>query len=310
MLFRCRFVALVGALALSIVVPGTSADTAKAGKKKVVPATKVDPSLEHVDVFEGIEKGMLEIKMLPKDAMGGNMFIENKTDKPLNVDFPPAFIGKQVLKQFGQGGFGGQGGLGGGGLGGGGLGGGGLGGGGQQAQGGGFGGGGLGGGGLGGGGLGGGGLGGGGLGGGGGFFSVPPDRIVRAAYRSVCLEHGKPDPTPGSVYRIGKVAEISDDPVLEQTLILVASGQIDPQAGQAATWHLTNKMSWQELAAKAVPHIGRPATPYFSAETLARAQNIHFVAVARAKELEEKNGTSTSASAKDSSRAAATVKRD
>jgi hypothetical protein len=306
MLSRCRLVALVGALALSIVVPGTSADTAKEGKKKVVPATKVDPSLEHVDVFEGIEKGMLEVKMLPKNAMGGNMLIENKTDRPLNVDFPPAVIGKQVLKQFGQGGFGG-GGFGGGGLGGGGLGGGGFGGG-QQALGGGLGGGGLGGGGLGGGGLGGGGFG--GQGGGGGFFSVPPDRIIRAAYRSVCLEHGKPDPTSGSIYRIGKVQEISDDPVLEQTLVLVASGQIDPQAGQAATWHLTNQMSWQELAAKMVPHIGRPATPYFSAETLARAKNIHLAAVTRAKELEEKNGQSRVASTQEASRDSSTVKRD
>ena len=290
---------MVGALAVSLVTSGMSADTKKVTKKKVSPAVKVDDSLEHIDVFAGIEQGVLEVKMIPNDAMGGNMFIENKSDKPLNVDFPAAFIGKQVLKQFGgaqQGGFGGQQG---------GFGGqqGGFGGGGQQSQGGGFGGqqGGFGGQQ--------GGFGGQQGGGGGGFFSVPSDRIIRVAYRSVCLEHGKPEPSPRVTYRIGKVEEFSDDPVLKETLAMVASGQLDPQAGQAATWHLANKMSWQELAAKSIPHIGRPATPYFSAETLARAQNIHITAVARVKEREASD-KSLIASTKKNGDTASTVKRD
>jgi hypothetical protein len=300
MVARWRLCALVGALAVSLVAPGISADSKKETKKKVGPAVKVDESLEHIDVFEGIEKGVLDVKMIPNDAMGGNMLIENKGDKPLNVDFPPAFVGKQVLKQFG-GGFGG--GQQGGGFGGGGQQGGfGGGGGGQQQQGGGFGGGQQGGG---------GGFGGGQQGGGGGgFFSVPTDRIVRVAYRSVCLEHGKPEPTTRSTYRIGKVEEFSEDPVLEETLKMVASGQLDPQAGQAATWHLTNQMSWQELAAKSIPHVGRPATPYFSAETLARAQNIHLTAVSRVKERDEKGDTSAVASAKKDRGSSSTVKRD
>ncbi len=290
---------LVGALTVSLVATGMSADSKKDTKKKVGPAVKVDASLEHIDVFAGIEQGILDVKMIPNDAMGGNMLIENKGDKPLNVDFPAAFIGKQVLKQFG----GQQGGGFGGGQQGGGFGGGGQQGGGQQQQGGGFGGGQQGGGG----GFGGGGQQGGG--GGGGFFSVPADRIVRVAYRSVCLEHGKPEPTIRSTYRIAKVEEFSDDPILEETLKMVASGQLDPQAGQAATWHIANKMSWQELAAKSIPHVGRPATPYFSAETLTRAQNIHTTAVARVKELNASDNPSV-ASAKNNRGTSSTVKRD
>lgn len=293
MFSRWRRWALVGALAVSLAAPGISADSNKEPKRKPIPVQKVDASLDHIDVFEGIEKGVLDVKMIPKDAMGGNLLIENKGDKPLNVDFPAAFIGKQVLKQFGgqQGGFGGgqQGGIGGGQQGGG------------QAQGGGLGGGQQGGGGFGGGGQ---------QGGGGGFFSIPADRIVRVTYRSVCLEHGKPEPNSRMTYRIGKVEEISNDPVLEETLKMVASGQLDPQAGQAATWHITDKMSWEQLAAKSIPHVGRPATPYFSPETLARARNIHVTAVARAKEREEKSGKSSVASVKDSRGTSATVKRD
>jgi hypothetical protein len=297
MVARWRLCALIGALAVSLVAPGISADSKKEAKKKPGPAVKLDESLDHIDVFEGIEKGVLEVKMIPKDAMGGNLLIENKGDKPLNVDFPAAFVGKQVLKQFGGGQ---QGGGFGGGQQGGGFGGGQQGGG--QQQGGGFGGGQQGGG---------GGFGGGqqGGGGGGGFFSVPTDKIIRIPYRSVCLEHGKPEPNSRMIYTIGKVGDFNSDPVLEETLKMVASGQLDPQAGQAATWHLTNKMSWQELAAKSIPHIGRPATPYFSAETLARAQNIHTSAVTRVKERET-NDTSSVASTKNSRGTSTTVKRD
>ena len=300
MLTRWRLWALVGALAMSLVASGISADTKKETKKKVGPAGKLNESLEHMDVFEGIEKGILDVKMIPNDAMGGNVLVENKGDKPLNVDFPAAFVGKQVLKQFGGGGGGQQGGFGGGGQQGGGQGGGG-----QQQQGGGGGGGQQGGG---------GGFGGGGGqqggGGGGGFFSVPTDRIVRFTYRAVCLEHGKTEPTPRSVYRIAKVEEFSTDPVLQETLKMVASGQLDPQAGQAATWHLTDKMSWEQLAAKSIPHIGQPSTPYFSAETLARARNIHTAAVARVNELDGKSNKSPVASPKNGRTTSATVKRD
>ena len=111
-------------------------------------------------------------------------------------------------------------------------------------------------------------------------------------------------------YRIGKVEEFNDDPVLAETLSMVSNGQLDPQAGQAATWHLTDKMSWEQLAAKSIPHIGRPASPYFSAETLARARNIHFAAVARVNERDEISSKTATTAAKTSRGTASTVKRD
>src|SRR5712691_2327247 len=274
MFCRWRLWTLVGVLAVSLVVPGISADSKK-DKKKIISSVKVDDSAEHIGVFEGIEKELLDVKMIPKDSLGGTLLIENKGDKPLNVDFPPAFVGKQILKQFG-------GGMQGGGFGGGQQGGGGRQGGGGQAEGGG-----LGGGGQGGGGFGGGGGGQQGGGGGGGFFSVPPDRIVRVAYRSVCLEHGKTEPSSRMTYQIMKVEQFRNDPVLEEVLKMVASGQLDSQSAQAAAWHVTDKMSWEQLAAKSTPHIARPSTLYFTAEQIARAQSIFSTAVARAKENED-----------------------
>ena len=299
MVARWRLLALVGTLAVSLALPAVSADSRKE-IKKAVPATKVDDSLEHIDLFAGIEQGVLEVKMLPQDALGGNLLIENKGAKPLNVDFPPAFIGKQVLKQFpaqqpgaanggpGAGGPGGQPG----------------GGGGAQVLGGGLG-------------QGqangaAGNPGGAGPGAGNarnGFFSVPTDKIIRVAYRSACLEHGKPDPTPRMTYRIGKVEEFSDDPVLAETLKLVASGEQDPQAGQAVAWHVANKLSWKQLTEKTIPHIGRPATRYFTAEILIRAKQLHESAILRAKVQAAKSVTTANVS-KESASEKALVKRD
>ena len=280
MFVRWQLLALVGTIAVCLTLPAFSADSQKEAKK-VIAALKANDALEHIDVFAGIEQGILDVKLIPNDALGGNILIENKGPKPLNVDFPEAFIGKQVLKQFpnqqpnngngngltnlanltGQAG------------------------GGSQVQGGGIGQG------FSNGGSNGGNPGAAGPGNGNGFFSVPTDKIVRVAYRSVCLEHGKPTPSPRMTYRLGKVEEFSDDPVLTETLKIVASGEHDAQAGQAAAWHVANKMSWKQLREKSNQHIGRPATRHFTKETLALAQRIHEIAETRVKERDVKTQT-------------------
>jgi hypothetical protein len=300
MVTRRHLLVLLGTLVTGLVHPALSAEPSK-GHKPVITAAKTDESLEHVDVFAGIEQGILDVKLIPQDALGGNILIENKGAKPLNVDFPPAFIGKQVLKQVpgqqpnngnglsglanatGQSGGGSQ--IQGGGLG--------QGNGSNGAPGGnpGF------------------GAPGNRNGNGNGFFSVPTDRIVRVAYRSVCLEHGKPDPSPRMTYRLGKVEDFSDDPVLGEILKIVANGEHDPQAGQAAAWHVANKMSWKKLSEKSIQHIGHPATRYFSKETLTRAQQIHETAVARAKEQQTKVAKTEKVIAETAS-PGAIVKRD
>lgn len=110
-------------------------------------------------------------------------------------------------------------------------------------------------------------------------------------------------------YTIAKVQDFRDDPLLEEVLKMVASGQLDEQSAQAATWHVTDKMSWEQLAAKSIPHIGRPATPYFTPQQIARAQSIFSTAVARVNEHQENDKTATASVKSDRSRSA-TVKRD
>jgi hypothetical protein len=261
--------------------PETRKAKDKAKKKKTTALLALDPSAEQVDFFESLAKGSLDATIIPRDSKSGNVFIENTTDKPLTIAMPDAFVGVQVLKQYGGRG----GGFGGGGFGGGGFGGGMMGGmGGAQSFGGGT------------------GTGSsrtgtsrtgttraGRTGGGEGFFSVPPDKIVRVEYSSVCLEHGKREPTPGMRYRPVQVEQYSKDPVLKQLLTRVANQQIDTNAAQAAAWHVANGMSWEQLADKRLGVRGANRhTPYFAPETIASARNTIALVTAEVREEEEK----------------------
>ena len=260
--------ALCGCLALGTVVLAGSKDKSK----RVVTKPKFDPSAEQIKLFDGLDQEVLTARVVAKDEFGGQVFIENKTDKPLTVELPDSIVAVQVLPQAAGGGgnddFGGGGSTSGGQ------------GGGQQAAGGGFGGGG---GGFGGGG---GGLGGGGFGGG-GFFSVPPDQIVRVSYNSVCLEHGKKPPRPGSNYKLVRPEVYTDNTAVHELLKVVGNGKLNKQAAQAAAWHIANGMSWEQLLAKKFDRALSEDTPYFSQQELAGAQEIVAHARKRAEEAEK-----------------------
>ena len=281
LLSRFGRITLLSAVAFLVLAAGTADASSKTVRRtRPIKNPKFDPTAERVGLFDGMEDGRLDTKVIAQDAEHGAVLVTNMSDEPLTVELPDAFVAVQVVKQFGGAG----GGLGGGGLGGGGLGGGGQGGGQSQNSGGGFGGGGQGGGGLGG-----GGLGGGGQGGGQGFFSVPPERTVSVPYISACLNHGKNDPNPRVKYQIVPVENYTEDPVLAELIRMVGTGRLEPYAAQAAIWNRTDKMSWQQLAAKTRrDSLGRQQ-PYFHPVAIQRAQLITATAVATIKERGEEN---------------------
>jgi hypothetical protein len=222
------------------------------GADRAKPAARADASKqpEGLDLFAAIERGDVEVKLIPHDDKEANVIIQNKTKRPISVRLPAAFAGVPVLAQqpgFGGGGVGGglgrnngnnnnnnnQ----------------------NQSLGGGFGGGG----GLGGFG-GGGGLGGGGFG---GAFNIAPEKVGKLKVACVCLEHGKDEPNPRVAYEIKPIESYTKDPHVHLVLRLLASGQVNQRIAQAAAWHFANKMSWQELAAKKIDRLGRPDEPYF-----------------------------------------------
>jgi len=220
-----------------------------------------NPDHQTVEMFSAIEKGEIDVKLIPKDSTECRVMIENRTKQPLNVKLPEAFAGVPVLAQPGIGGIGGVGA--GGRRGGGGFG---------QGLGGGM------------------GFGGGGLGMGMGMMNVPPEKVGKLEVTTVCLEHGKPEPRPNMQYEIKPIAEFTDKAEVHELCRMLGTGRIDQRAAQVAAWHLNNGMSWQELAAKQLRRANGVSRPYFTPMEIQAGMQISAVATALAEQREKSPG--------------------
>lgn len=192
-----------------------------------------------VELFAAIERGDVDVKLIPRDSKKVTIQVANKTDKPLNVRLPAAFGAAPVLAQQLQ-----PGGLFGGG-------------GGQAAQ----------------------GLGIQGGGGGnngllGGLMNIPPGKIVKAKLPAVCLEHGKPEPGPRMPYRIARLEEVNGDAGVRTLLTNYSFDRSNQRVAQLAAWHLANGKSWKELDGLTFTHINRQVTRQFSREEVLAAKKV------------------------------------
>jgi hypothetical protein len=206
-----------------------------------------------VDLFDGLKSGELDVKFVAKNSHDGRLLIKNNTDQPLSVKLPDAFAGVPVLAQnvgaasgnrssrssSGQNS--------------------------QNQSVGGGGGGGLGGG---------GGIGGGRGGGGGGAFDVAPEKVAKITVQTVCLEHGKKEPTAAITYKIEPITTYTSDPNVQELCKLVGTGDVSQRAAQAAAWHLANHMSWEELIDKKTHHLLGGNEIYFTAADIHSAMQI------------------------------------
>jgi hypothetical protein len=112
------------------------------------------------------------------------------------------------------------------------------------------------------GGMGGGGMG--GMGGGGGMFNIPPEQVRQIVVDTVCLDHGKKDPRPAVPYEIHPIESYTTKPGVAELCALLGHGKIDQRAAQVAAWHLNSGLTWDELSAKRIEHLGGESEPYFS----------------------------------------------
>jgi len=248
-------------LALAIALALLPTLVLAAGRRRKAPPSKAKP--DTVEMFNAIDRGQIDVKLIPKDSTQSRVLIENKTKKPLTIKLPEAFAGVPVLAQLPGGGAGGGGLAGGGGQGFGGV-------------------------------MGMGGIGmGAGMGGmGGGFFSVPPEKVGKFKVTTVCLEHGKPEPRPAMKYQIKPIEEFTDRPAVHQLCRMLGTGRINQRAAQVAAWHLNNDMSWQQLAAKRIRYANGTSRPYFSPQELHAGMQLATIAQQRSKSPGENSSLS------------------
>jgi hypothetical protein len=91
---------------------------------------------------------------------------------------------------------------------------------------------------------------GGGMGGMGGMMRVEPERARKMKVAAVCLQHDRPDPNPKMAYKIVPLDTVTKDARVHAVCALLGKGQVAQNTAQAAAWHLTDKLSWQQLAVK------------------------------------------------------------
>jgi hypothetical protein len=129
--------------------------------------------------------------------------------------------------------------------------------------------------------------------GGGGMFNIGPEKVGKLQFKGVCLEHGKKDPNPRVPYEIRPLESFTSKGEVIEVVKMLAKGELDQATAQAAAWHFTNDMSWQELANKVgKKHLDGRTEPYFTPFQLEVALAATREATHRAEEAAKKNPTS------------------
>ncbi|QDV23149.1 hypothetical protein [Aureliella helgolandensis] len=203
-----------------------------------------------VALFDAMEQQSISVRYIPADSASAQVIIKNESEEDMLIALPRTFAAVPVLAQLGIGqaarpfgggqlaggglGLGGQGAAGGQGAGGG------------QGVGGGFGniGGAIGAGAgfqPGGGGL-------GQPGAGVGLFRLEAHKTKRIRVASVCLEHGKPEPTPRMKYQLIPLERLTDEPAIERVCQHLGRQTVSQTVAQAAAWHLANDLTWDTMA--------------------------------------------------------------
>jgi len=119
-------------------------------------------------------------------------------------------------------------------------------------------------------------------------YSLAPKRYIEETVRTICLEHGKADPTPKMKYEMRPLADVTPRKEVQVLCELRGNDAVHPDVVQAAVWNLNNDMSWEELNAKQQVTIGQlpqAPRPYFAPGVLAAAQRLSDEALVVADQL-------------------------
>ncbi|TWT92686.1 hypothetical protein [Stieleria varia] len=185
-------------------------------------------------LFDAIDQQRVEVRYIAISSTQGNLLMRNKGDEPIEIRVPELVGAQPVLGQFaggqfgagqigagqgfGQQGFGQQGG------------GAQAGGGASQRVGGAV---------------------GQGPGGGndiGGLFRIGAHKMRKLSVLSVCLDHGKAEPSAKIPYELVPLDSLTSDEELSRALLALRQKELSHQAAQAIAWHRVCGLTWNKLA--------------------------------------------------------------
>ena len=138
------------------------------------------------------------------------------------------------------------------------------------------------------------GMGGGGMG---GFQNIEPGRVRKVKVTTVCLEHGKKEPNPRVKYDIVPIENFTRNAQVIELCRMLGSGKLDQMSAQAAAWHLTDNLSWQQLVQKiGATHLNGTSERYFHPNQVAMGMRYVQIAQQRATLRSEVQGKDESLS--------------
>ena len=121
-----------------------------------------------------------------------------------------------------------------------------------------------------------------------GFQNIDPNKVHRFKCTTVCLEHGKKEPHARAKYDIVPLKDFTDDKQVAEICYMLGFSGINQNAAQAAAWHFTDEMNWEELANKiGAEHLNGTVDPYFQPQQLRWGFAIASEAQRRARLREE-----------------------
>ena len=140
------------------------------------------------------------------------------------------------------------------------------------------------------------GMGGGGMG---GFQNIEPGRVRKVKVATVCLEHGKKEPNPRIKYDIVPIENFTRNAQVIELCRMLGSGKLDQMSAQAAAWHLTDDLSWQQLVQKiGATHLNGTSERYFHPNQVAMGMRYVQIAQQRAQLRSEAQDKEESLSSK------------
>ncbi len=116
-----------------------------------------------------------------------------------------------------------------------------------------------------------------------GGLRVMPGKTRTIRVTTVCLEHGKAEPSQRRPYKLVKLDSYSQDPKLAVVLEALGRGELPQKVAQAAAWHMASGLSWERLSAEMIDHAGGvPDEPFFTPAELQAAHRVVEIATAQA----------------------------
>jgi hypothetical protein len=107
------------------------------------------------------------------------------------------------------------------------------------------------------------------------LFNIAPEKVGEIVVATVCLEHGKLEPSKYVTYEVKPLSECTTKPGVAEAIALLHDGKTNQKVAQAVVWHLANGLTWDQLAAKKVNRVGRADTPYYDAMELNAAMELN-----------------------------------